>query len=189
MFYTLLTVFKTYYCFTMKEKFILYTNDNVYINSFNFVFLIVGRGKVEDIHIDFGIMERLRSFLLKELEPLPISDILLEEGEFSVSDNDAIENKRGRRKRAEALYAKLVQRQSVSTLKTFLFALREKEEKFILDEISEFSGEQSPRDPVPSKLLFLLFYIYRYIQIRLTNTKKRHKPASLIRVLLVMLFY
>lgn len=152
-------------------------------------FLIVGRGIV-DIHIDFLIMERLKSFLLDELELLlPISDILLEEGEFSVSDNDTIENFKTRRERSEALYATLVQKQSVSTLKTFLFALREKGLKFILDKISEMSRGQSPRDPVPSKLLFLLFYIYPYIQIRLTNTKKRHKPASVIHVLLVMLCY
>lgn len=66
----------------------------------------------------------MEDFLLHELEPAPISHVLLEEEAFSVDDHDEVENTIGRRKKAEALCGILLRDGSELTMESFLYALR-----------------------------------------------------------------
>lgn len=65
----------------------------------------------------------MKDFLLNELEPAPISHVLLEEEAFSVDDHDEVENTISRRKKAEALCGILIRDGSELTMESFLYAV------------------------------------------------------------------
>lgn len=70
------------------------------------------------------MMTNMKDFLHDELEPGPVSHVLLEEEAFSVDDHDEVENTRGRREKAKALCGILLKDGSELTMDSFLYALR-----------------------------------------------------------------
>lgn len=70
------------------------------------------------------MMKDIEDFLLDELEPGPVSHVLLEEEAFSVDDHDEVENKQGRREKAKALCGILLKDGSELAMDSFLYALR-----------------------------------------------------------------
>lgn len=94
------------------------------------------------------MMRSLRDYLLDELEPMPVSNVLLEEEAFSLDDHDAVEAVEGRGKRrrqSEIIYNRLLTDGSERTLESFLFALKESELKHILDTFVDFRSRQVSR--------------------------------------------
>ncbi|XP_065932831.1 uncharacterized protein [Magallana gigas] len=76
-----------------------------------------------DLQFDIKMMKDMKDFLLNELEPAPISHVLLEEEAFSVDDHDEVENTISRRKKAEALCGILIRDGSELTMESFLYAV------------------------------------------------------------------
>lgn len=85
---------------------------------------------------DVGVLRRQRQFFLENLEPIPISHILLEEEAFSLDDHDAVNNEKNRRKMVEVLLDILEKDGSELTLESFFFALRDN--KFMMKKLEEF---------------------------------------------------
>lgn len=86
----------------------------------------------------FGVdvLRKQRQIFLENLEPTPISHILLEEEAFSVDDHDAVNSEKHRRKKVEVLLDILEKDGSELTLESFFFAL--KDDKFMKKKIEEF---------------------------------------------------
>ncbi|XP_056010525.1 uncharacterized protein LOC125681968 isoform X4 [Ostrea edulis] len=109
-----------------------------------------GRERLEQ-SISFERIRNLKDFLLEELEPMPVSNVLLEEEAFSVDDHDAVEAVEGmgkRRRQSEIIYNRLLADGSERTLESFLFALKERKLKHILDNFDDFrSGQMSNTEP------------------------------------------
>lgn len=102
----------------------------------------------------------MKDFLLDELEPDPISHVLLEEEAFSVDDHDAVENTKGRRKRAEALCGILLRDGSELTMESFLYAVRKY--KCIMKKIRRTrteAGQQPITQQRPSEIYMYSFTI------------------------------
>lgn len=74
---------------------------------------------------DIDVLRKQRQLFLNNLEPMPISDILLEEEAFSVDDHDAVANEKRRREKVEVFLDILEKDGSESTLESFFFALRD----------------------------------------------------------------
>lgn len=70
------------------------------------------------------MMTNMKDFLHDELEPGPVSHVLLEEEAFSVDDHDEVENMTGRREKAKALCGILLKDGSELAMDSFLYALR-----------------------------------------------------------------
>ena len=87
-------------------------------------FLTVGRKRF-DFSIEIPEEESLKKFLIEELEPINISNVLLEEKAFSEDDHDIVNSPQSRKDKAEKLYAKLLEKKSPWMLENFLFALEE----------------------------------------------------------------
>lgn len=88
--------------------------------------------------MDFGVevFRKQRQLFLENLEPTPVSHILLEEEAFSVDDHDAVNNEKRRRKKVEVLLDILEKDGSELTLESFFFALRD--DQFMMEKIEEF---------------------------------------------------
>jgi hypothetical protein len=86
-------------------------------------------------------------FLVSELEPREISDILLEEDALSVTDHDNIEMERSRRRGAEILLTCLKRPQS-DVLKVFEHALIQSKKDYILER---FKTQQADKKGIPGK--------------------------------------
>lgn len=84
----------------------------------------------------------MENFLLEELEPGPVSHVLLEEEAFSLDDHDEVENMTDRRKKAKALYGILLKDGSELTMDSFLYALRKNQ--YIMNEIRRRGTGQQP---------------------------------------------
>lgn len=105
-------------------------------------------------------MMDMKDFLLDELEPAPISHVLLEEEAFSVDDHDAVENTKGRRKKAEALCDILLRDGSELTMESFLYAVRKY--KCIMKKIRRTrteAGQQPITQQRPSEIYMYSFTI------------------------------
>ncbi|XP_061164545.1 uncharacterized protein LOC133173581 [Saccostrea echinata] len=93
-----------------------------------------GRETIHREHsISYEKLRTLESYLLEELEPMPVSNVMLEERAFSLDIHDSIEEQKGRRKRSEAVYNRLLTDRSELTLESFLFALWENKSEHILN--------------------------------------------------------
>lgn len=86
----------------------------------------------------FGIdvLRKQRQLFLENLDPIPVSHILLEEEAFSVDDHDAVNNINRRIKKVEVLLDILEKDGSELTLESFFFALRD--DQFIMNKLVEF---------------------------------------------------
>lgn len=107
------------------------------------------------------MMKDMKDFLLDELEPAPISHVLLEEEAFSVDDHDEVENTEGRpmrKKKAEALCGILLRDGSELTMESFLYAVRKNQ--YIMNEIRRRqSGQQPITQQRPSEIYMYSFTI------------------------------
>lgn len=104
------------------------------------------------------MMKDMKDFLLEDLEPVSISHVLLEEEAFSVDDHDAVENTKGRRKRAEALCGILLRDGSELTMESFLYAVGKY--PCIENEIRRRqSGQQPKTKQRPSEIYMYSFTI------------------------------
>lgn len=104
------------------------------------------------------MMKDMKDFFLDELEPAPISHVLLEEEAFSVDDHDEVENTKTRRKKAEALYGILIGDGSELTMESFLYAVRKNQ--CIKNEIRRRqSGQQPITQRRPSEICMYSFTI------------------------------
>lgn len=90
------------------------------------------------------MMKDMKDFLIHELEPAPISHVLLEEEAISVDDHDAVENTIGRRKKVDVLCDILLRDGSELTMKSFLYAVRKCQYHTICD-IRRMQSGQQPR--------------------------------------------
>lgn len=84
----------------------------------------------------------MKDILIDELDPVPISHVLLEEEAFSVDDHDKVEKTRGRRKKVEALCGILLRDGSELTMESFLYAVRK--DQYIMNEIRRRQSGQQP---------------------------------------------
>lgn len=66
------------------------------------------------------MMKDMKDFLITELEPVPLSHVLLEEEAISVDDHDEVEKRRSRRNKAEALCDILLRDGSELTMESFI---------------------------------------------------------------------
>lgn len=106
------------------------------------------------------MMKDMKDFLLEDLEPVSISHVLLEEEAFSVDDHDAVENTKGRRKKAEALCGILLRDWSELTMESFLYAVRKY--KCIMKKIRSMrteAGQQPITQQRPSEIYMYSFTI------------------------------
>ncbi|XP_062571661.1 uncharacterized protein LOC134233693 isoform X2 [Saccostrea cucullata] len=104
-----------------------------------------GRGTLHREHsISYKRLRTLKDYLLEELEPMPVSDVMLEERAFSLDVHDTIEEQKGRRQRSEAVYNGLLMDRSELTLESFLFALRENKLEHILNTFRRPTDGQVP---------------------------------------------
>lgn len=104
------------------------------------------------------MMKDMEHFLITELEPAPISHVLLEEEAISVDDHDEVEKKRGRLNKAEALCDILLRDGSELTMESFLYAVRKN--RSIIKEIWRRQSGQQPR---PSEIyMYSLTIVIRF---------------------------
>lgn len=102
------------------------------------------------------MLRKKKDFFLEHLEPTLISHILLEEEAFSVDDHDAVNNKKYRREKIEALLDILEKDGSELTLETLFFALENN--KFIMNNLEEFLKTGAE---VQSKIILFPFQFYK----------------------------
>lgn len=101
--------------------------------------------------MDFGVevFRNQRQLFLENLEPTPVSHILLEEEAFSVDDHDAVNSEKRRLKKVEVLLDILEKDGTELTLESFFFALRD--DHLMIEKIEKIRQAGAE---VHSKILF-----------------------------------
>lgn len=89
-------------------------------------------------------LDRHQALFIEQLEPLKLSDILLELDVLSVSDHDNIEEIPGRRRRNEILLSCL--KTNSEKLDYFVYALQQCKEELVLEKLEKGEFGEEPTE-------------------------------------------